>query len=239
VESTNPVPATARRAPATVPGRRLAVVIAGGEGVEPAVLRRLPAERIVIAADSGLDTARAAGVTVDILIGDLDSVSAEGLAAAAAEGVVVDRHPVDKDRTDLDLALQRVVDDGFTECALLGGAGGRLSHLLANAGLVAAERYAGIEVRWLVGATEAQVARPGRDVVVEGAPGDLVSLLAAADPATGVSTTGLRWALDGAVLEPGSTRGVSNQLTGGQATVTVSRGSLLVIHEPAGEERRP
>ena len=235
---TNSVPAAARRASAPVP-RRLAVVVAGGEGVDPAVLRRLPAERTVIAADSGLDAARAAGVTVDILIGDLDSVSAEGLAAAAAEGVAVDRHPVDKDHTDLDLALQRVVDDGFTECAVLGGAGGRLSHLLANAALVAAERYAGIEVRWLVGTTEAQVARPGRDIVVEGAPGDLVSLLAAAGSATGVSTTGLRWALDDAVLEPGSTRGVSNELTGRQATVTVSRGSLLVIHEPVGEELRP
>ncbi len=67
-------------------------------------------------------------------------------------------------------------------------------------------------------------------------PVDLVSLLATGGPAAGVSTTGLRWPLDDAVLEPGSTRGVSNELTGGRATVTVREGSLLVIHEPVGQE---
>ncbi len=235
METTNPLPA-ASSAPAPIARRRLAVLIAGGDGVDRAVLRRLAAAGTVVAVDSGFDAARSAGIDVDILIGDLDSVSAEGLAAAEADGVAVERHPVDKDRTDLDLALQRVVEGGFTECAVLGGGGGRLSHLLGNAALVAAGRHAGIEIRWMVGTTEVQVARPGREVVVEGAPGDLVSLLAAPGPASDVTTAGLRWPLDGAVLEAGSTRGVSNELTAERATVTVRQGSLLVIHEPAGEE---
>jgi thiamine pyrophosphokinase len=46
----------------------------------------------------------------------------------------------------------------------------------------------------------------------------------------------LRWPLDEEVLEPDSTRGVSNELTGERATVTVRQGSLLVVHEPAGED---
>jgi thiamine pyrophosphokinase len=220
----------------SVTRRRLAVLFVGGAGIDPEVARRLAVDGAVIAVDSGFDTARSLGIDVDVLIGDLDSVSAAGIAAAEAAGVSVERHPVDKDRTDLDLALQRVVDDGFTECLVLGGGGGRLSHLLANAALIAAERHAGIEIRWMVGATVVQVARPGREVVVEGAPGDVVSLLAAPGPAGGVSTAGLRWSLDEEVLEPDSTRGVSNELTGERATVSVRKGSLLVVHEPAGEE---
>ena len=85
---------------------------------------------------------------------------------------------------------------------------------MGNAALVAAGRHDGIELRWLLGPTEVQVARPGRDVVVAGGAGDLVSLLATGGPAAGASTTGLRWSLDDAVLEPGSTRAVSNELTG-------------------------
>ncbi len=113
-----PIPCRrASPAPAPIARRRLAVLIAGGDGVDRAVLRRLASAGTVVAVDSGFDTAWSAGIDVDILIGDLDSVSAEGLAAAEADGVSVERHPVDKDRTDLDLALQRVVDGGFTECA--------------------------------------------------------------------------------------------------------------------------
>jgi thiamine pyrophosphokinase len=234
VETTNPLPAAASPAPAHV--TRRAVLFVGGSGIDPEVARRLAVDGVVIAVDSGFDTARSLGIDVEVLIGDLDSVSAAGLAAAEAAGVSVERHPVDKDRTDLDLALQRVVDDGFAECLVLGGGGGRLSHLLANAALIAAERHAGIEIRWMVGTTVVQVARPGQEVVVAGASGDMVSLLAAAGPAGGVSTAGLRWPLDEEVLEPDSTRGVSNELTGERATVTVRRGSLLVVHESAEQE---
>ncbi|MBS1195600.1 MAG: thiamine pyrophosphokinase, partial [Actinobacteria bacterium] len=63
-----------------------------------------------------------------------------------------------------------------------------------------------------------------------GAPGDLVTLLAVGGPATGVTTTGLRWPLLGETLTPGSTRGVSNQLVAATATVAVSTGVLVAIH---------
>ena len=55
----------------------------------------------VIAADSGMDHALALGVEVDLLVGDLDSVLPESIPLAKR----VERHPWDKDVTDLELAL--------------------------------------------------------------------------------------------------------------------------------------
>lgn len=213
------------------PSTGIAVVIAGGGGIDATALARLPAHSMVIAADSGLDAALANGIGVDLVVGDMDSVSPSALAAAERAGVAMERHPADKDATDLDLALRRVAEDGFTTCYVLGGGGGRLSHLLANTQLVAAERHRSIDLRWLVGDAEVRLARPDRPVTIDGSPGDLVSLLPSVGAAAGVTTTGLRWTLDGATLEPGSSRGVSNELTATRATVTVGSGTLLVIHE--------
>jgi len=228
---TQPIPAAADRPLSPVPGGGVAVVVTGGGGFDQALLAQLPPERTVIAADSGLETAVANGLEVDLVIGDLDSVSPDALARAGSDGVAVERHPVDKDDTDLDLALQRVAAAGFTECIVLGGGGGRLSHLLGNAQIIAAPRHDGIDIRWLVGSARVMVARPGRPVTVEGLPGDLVSLLPAGGSAGGVATTGLRWVLSGDLLEHGSSRGISNVLTGVEATVSLASGTVLVVHE--------
>lgn len=222
---------TAQRHYVAPPSTGVAVVIAGGDGIDDKALARLPAHSMVIAADSGLDAAAAHGIGVDLVVGDLDSVSPTTLAAAERAGTAVERHPADKDATDLDLALRRVAHGGFTTCYVLGGGGGRLSHLLANTQLVAADRHRGIDVRWLVGDAEVRIARRDRPVTIDGSSGDLVSLLPSAGAASEVTTTGLRWALHGATLEPGSSRGVSNELTGSRAQVSVGSGTLLVIHE--------
>ena len=60
---------------------------------------------VVIAADSGLHAVLAAGWIPDRLIGDLDSADPAAVEIAAEGGAVVDRHPVGKDETDLELAL--------------------------------------------------------------------------------------------------------------------------------------
>jgi len=206
-----------------------AVVFAGGDPVPEAVRRRLPQGALVVAADSGLDLARLLGVPVDLVVGDFDSADPAGVAAAAAAGSRLERHPVDKDATDLELALDAVLRLGRSPVLILGGAGwDRLDHLVANFLLVASPRYAPLRLHWWV--KEAEVAPVHDRLDLEGGPGDLVTLLAVGGPATGVTTTGLRWPLLGETLTPGSTRGVSNELAAPTATVSVESGALVAIH---------
>ncbi len=203
-----------------------AVVFAGGDvPLPPEDLER--SDTIVIAADSGVDHARALGWPVHLVVGDLDSVSTTGLDDAIAAGARVERHPTDKDATDLELALAAAREAGATEVTVVGGYGGRVDHFLANALLLAHPGFSTMQVRARFGHALVTVVR--QDAVLTGRPGELCSLLAVGGVARDVRTTGLRFPLHGEDLHPGSTRGVSNEFDGTRATVTVDAGVLVAL----------
>jgi thiamine pyrophosphokinase len=213
-----------------------AVIVAGGEPIDPAVVRRLPDSRIIIAADSGLDEIQRLGLTADLVVGDLDSASAGAVATATERGIPIHRYPADKDATDLELALRWVSAAGYTEAVLIGGSGGRLSHLLGNALVITSTDYADVRMTWHVGTTTVLVVRGSDPRTIDGAAGDTVSLIPTGGAATGVTTQGLRWRLDDATLAAGATHGISNEMTQPSAEVIVTGGVLLAVHEPAGNE---
>jgi thiamine pyrophosphokinase len=206
-----------------------AVIVAGGDPVPPGDLPPLPESRFVIAADSGLDVAQSLGIAVDLVIGDFDSASPAAVAAATGAGIALERHPADKDATDLELALDAAVARGLSPTVVLGGASfDRIDHFMANALLLADPRYRSLQPQWWVKGTHVT---PIHDTVgIRGEPGDIVTLLPIGGTARGVATSGLRWELADDDLRPGSTRGVSNQMTGTTATVRLETGTLLAIH---------
>lgn len=204
------------------------MVVTGGDPIDRAVLAGIPAGTPVIAADSGIDHALSLGLHVDVAIGDFDSVSSVGFDVATAAGAVVERHPAAKDATDLELALDAAVERGARRVHVLGGHGGRLDHLLANALLLAADRYRSLLLTARMGSATVTVARADAEVI--GHPGDTVSLLAVNGRACGVTTVGLRYPLRDEDLFAGSTRGVSNVLEGERARVRLRDGVLLVVH---------
>jgi len=206
-------------------------VFAGGDLPPAAVAAQLPATAFVIAADSGLAAAAALGRRVDLVVGDLDSVDVEALGAARAAGSAVEAHPAEKDQTDLELALDAALARGCRRVTVVGGAGGRLDHLLANLALLAAPRYTGAVIDAWVGTAAVVVVRDEADLV--GRPGELVSLVPVGGPARGIRTDGLRYALDDEDLEPGASRGVSNELAADRARVTLRSGTLLAIRPDA------
>ena len=72
------------------------VVVIGGGPLSPRAISDVAHDATIIAADSGLDHAVAAGLRPTVLIGDLDSISAHGKMWAYAHEVEIDQHPVDK-----------------------------------------------------------------------------------------------------------------------------------------------
>jgi len=206
----------------------LVAVVASGAWAADDV-RWLDRADLVVAADGGAATLDGLGRRPDRLIGDLDSVNAELVARLERAGVPVERHPTDKEATDTELALRAAVGAGATEIVLLGALGGdRLDHELANLLLLADPGLAASAIRVARGPTIVRALNAGT-LVLEGAPGDLVSLLPVGGDAIGVTTTGLRWALAGAVLRVGVSRGISNEILATPATVALERGTLLVV----------
>jgi len=213
----------------------IALVFAGGEPPSNAIHDRLPKPDVVIAADSGLDHARAWGLHVDIVVGDLDSVDPVELDAATTDGTAVELHPAEKDETDLELAIASARAHGARRVTVVGGYGGRLDHFLANLELLASPRFRDLEIDAWVGHAYLNVVRERTDL--RGPIESLCSLLALGGMARGVTTEGLRYPLHDDDLLPGSTRGVSNELIAPVATVSLHAGVLLAIQPQALEER--
>lgn len=205
--------------------RSTVIVVAGGGPVgAPA---GLPHGTPVVAADGGVDEALAVGLRPDVVVGDLDSVSQTGLAAAERAGARVVRFPHEKDATDLELALDEAVALGAERVVVTGTPGGRLDHLVAGLLLLGSERYAGVLLDALLGPAAIHVVRGERELA--GRPGELVSLVALNGPAEGVTTDGLAYPLRRETLAPGSSRGVSNVFAAPVARVALERGVLLAV----------
>ena len=204
---------------------RLCVILTGGSGAPE---RALPHPDLVIAADSGLHLASSLGLAVDLVVGDFDSAHPELVEAAVAAGARVETHPVDKDATDLDLALRAAARLGATRTIVVGGSGSdRIDHVLSNAGVIAAPEHIGVAPEWWVGPARVW---PVRDrLEIAGVAGQVVSIVPLGGDAV-VSTTGLRWVLQRDTLPFGSSRGVSNEMTADLAAVEVHSGLAVVAH---------
>ena len=201
---------------------RTAIVVCAG-GPARAALPDVPDDALVIAADGGILEAERLGLHVDLLVGDLDSAPPEAVERAPR----VERYPVDKDASDLELAVAAAVAAEARRIVVVGGDGGRLDHLLGNAFLLGSDRWAAVEIDAVLGDARITVVRDERSI--QGEVGELVSLYAVGGPARGVTTTGLRWTLDEGELLPGSSLGLSNEFVAPRATARVREGVVLAI----------
>jgi thiamine pyrophosphokinase len=208
------------------------VIVAGGHPC-PGDVPALPSGAYVIAADAGVDLGLALGLRIDRAIGDFDSVSAGGLAAAEAAGATVERHPAAKDATDLELALDAAIALAPKRILVVGSAGGRLDHLLGSILLLADARYAAATVDASLDGNRIAVIRGSRTLT--GTPGEIVTLLPVHGPAEKVSTSGLEYPLHGETLTAGTTRGVSNVFAAAEAEITVVGGCVVAVQP--GPER--
>jgi len=207
------------------------IILSGGEPLETIDTIAIPEHDLVIAADSGLHHASVLGLDVDLVIGDMDSVDADALDAAVKSGSVADRYPVDKDSTDLELAVRSALAREARHIAIIGSHTGRLDHLLGAIGLFIATVPLVDDLVWLDGTTTITGCAPGTSVRVNDAVGDRLSLIPTGTDAVDITTSGLRWNLAAETLPAGSTRGISNIVMADPATITVGGGVLLVVHE--------
>ena len=205
----------------------IALIFAGGDPLPRGLTQDLPQADLVVAADSGYDTAIANGHRVDVLVGDLDSISETDLP----DHVIIERHPADKDATDLELALSLVIRESPTRIVVAGGSGGRLDHELAVAALLCSPRWDVVdEIDWVSGRGVAHVITGHR--MVHGDVGDLLTLIPMHGDAAGIVVKGVRWPLDGETLSAGSTKGVSNIMVSPVVDIRVSSGRLLAVRVP-------
>lgn len=210
-----------------------ALVLAGGDPPDRNILDGAQDADVVIAADCGLRIARTHGLSIDLVVGDLDSVSTGDVAWAKAEGAEIIEVPQDKDYTDLELALERASLTEVQRIVVVGIEGGRIDHELGNWAVLCAPRSQLVEIVTAGGTVSVLNGDMVNKIELSGESGDVVSILARNGVASGITTTGLRWPLDDATLSPTSSLGVSNEIVDSEATVTIQSGTVMVARPSA------
>jgi thiamine pyrophosphokinase len=210
-------------------------IFVNGDLLNPQALRAMiKPDDLLVAADGGLRHLQLLGLDPVVLIGDLDSVSEQDIRSLEQKGILIDRHPVEKDETDLELALLWVLARDISEIRIVAAQGDRLDHTLGNLFLLMLPKLQGYDVRLEDGQDEVFLINSSRSII--GQVGDRVSLLPLGKPAVGVSTQGLKYELDQETLWPERTRGISNVMVEAQAVVSVENGLLICIHSRLAEK---
>lgn len=210
------------------------VVVAGGAPISPALVASVPRSARVVAADSGVAQCHALGWTVDVAVGDFDSLAPELVDRLDHLAGEVRRYDVDKDATDLELALEVALESSPARVLVAGLEGGRPDHALANLLVAASGRFASVEIELVLERGRAWVVRERLTGIWPASA--VLSVVPVHGDAT-VSISGVHWPLDRTLLVAGSTRGVSNEAAGGPVELTVHAGTVLCITPRSVEER--
>ena len=182
----------------------------------------------IICADGGTRHALALDIKPDLIIGDMDSAEKEQLQEFREAEVSMELFPHDKNETDLELAIHHAVELNPAQIIIIAGLGGRLDQTLANITLLTDIRLSNIDIRLDDGVEESFLCRD--QVQVRGRTGDIVSLIPWGGAVSEVQTTNLKWPLHRETLLPDRTRGISNEMLGESATISIGSGLLLIVH---------
>lgn len=205
------------------------VLVIGGAPPNALAIRQMTPFQRVVCADSGVDHARALGLTPDLVVGDMDSISDDARSWATARGASFEVAAREKDRTDTELALARIASTNPRMVTVLWGGGDRIDHVLGVIAAAAAPELSRIEhLRLWVGDDLVEVLHGPRSAEFALTLGVTSSLVPLAGPVTGVTTTGLRWDLRDETLVAHRARGVSNVVTG-PVRIDVRSGVLAVV----------
>lgn len=207
------------------------LIFANGDLDEIAWIRPyLRSATAVIAADGGTNHLWRLGHLPDLVVGDLDSLSAETKQwlQTAGESVSVRQAPEDKDETDLELALLHAVDRFADDIMIFAAFGGRLDQTLANILLLAHPGLVGRHIELVTPYERAWLVT--KETEIHGEIGDTISLIPLGGEVWVQGTSGLTWPLNNEKLAFGPARGVSNTLSAPVAVVSIASGTLLCLH---------
>lgn len=176
---------------------------------------------LVIAADGGQKALARMGVCPHLVVGDFDS-------SDVPRDLPFVKHPKEKDDTDAALAIREGARRGYRTFALYGCVGGRIDHTFGAIQTALGAKKEGYRV-FLVG--EGSVSTVLMNERFSFAPKGTVSVFSLTERAEGVTLEGLKYPLKDATLTNDFPLGVSNEGTGGEASVSVKMGALYLLWE--------
>ena len=183
----------------------------------------------IIAADGGYLALTSRGIIPDLVVGDFDSLG------EAPDFPNMIHCPVEKDDTDMMIAVKSGLERGYNLFAINGGLGGRLDQTVANIQILAyiAENESfgtlfGLDVN-IIAVKNGEV-----ELSVDTTKGKRVSVFSHGGKAESVTLKGLKYPLDNATMTDIYPIGVSNEFAEEDVIISVNNGTLIIIWETGG-----
>ncbi len=176
-------------------------------------------ESLVVAADGGFRLVD--DHPVQVVIGDFDTLG------YVPDNVLTVSHPVDKDKTDGELALDYINNIGGTEVTIYGATGGHTDHVLGNINLLAYANKIGLK---------AKIKNKNEEIYFVSASfkkkvdiGDIVSIIPFGGKVSFLHSKGLYYNLKDVTVEPFSSLGISNKAVEDEILVELKEGNCIII----------
>ena len=182
----------------------------------------------IIGVDRGAEVLLDAGVKPDIAIGDFDSVT--DLSYIEGSGIRILKFPVEKDKSDTELAIEFALGKGFDVFVMTSMLGRRTDHLLFNISLLVNLYRKGKDCTIIEEHEEIHLLESERKTF-HVRSGDIVSLFPIDKIIYGVLTEGLKYELQGKNLVSSSTLSLSNVALKNDVSISVKKGIVLVLFE--------
>jgi thiamine pyrophosphokinase len=203
-------------------------ILLGGDLVGTPRLERQLADARIVAADAGIGHAVTLGLTLELWVGDFDSVPKHLPERLAS--VPVQKFPAEKDKTDGELAIAAALERGATSLVLAGAFGGqRADHGYLHMALALRFAEAGIKVLLTSGSQEGVPLLPGAAAAFDYDDGTLFSVLGFSD-LSDLTVRGAKWPLDAVEVAFGSSLTISNEVQGRLEIALGSGRAMLLAH---------
>ncbi len=175
----------------------------------------------VIFCDSGLKHLENLNAKPRLIVGDFDSHENPHLDT---ETVIL---PCEKDDTDTVYAVKEAIKRGFDEFLLIGVVGARLDHTIGNVSILFYLDSMGKKGCIIDDYSEMEIV--SNDSVYVNASYAFFSLLNISGTAKGLTIENAKYPLDDAEITCEYQYGISNEVVGQRAKITLKEGTLLLI----------
>ncbi|KAB8138696.1 thiamine diphosphokinase [Gracilibacillus oryzae] len=166
---------------------------------------------------------------LDIAVGDFDSVTEKEMKEIYDRAGQMEKHPVEKDETDLELAVRVAMKNNPDKIYLFGVTGGRLDHELVNIQLLYQFINKDIHAVIVDNSNQLSLYLPGEHKVIKDSDEHYISFLPFTQSVTGLTLKGFYYPLEQKTIEWGTTLCVSNQIFDNYGTFSFDDGILIMI----------
>lgn len=182
-----------------------------------------------IGADRGALTIINNGLTLEAAVGDFDSVSEEEKRIIVAGANNYFQYPIEKDKTDLEIAIDHAITLEPKTIYLFGVSGRRLDHTLINIQLL--EQIIKLGIRGLIidRHNHLEMYYSGEYTIEHNAIYPTISFIPLTKEVRALTLVGFYYPLTSATIEMGSTLSISNKLISNYGTFSFVEGIVLVV----------